>query len=752
MDKLIEALGAPIKSFLGFITPLFQDPNFAPALSILMVATALLIGAATWATSFAGAQAAWRRTKAIDKAIGNTPDRYSAQLAFAAKFETISVEMSRPDRFTGLKRAWDEFHETIIDETEAPIRNTARPLGYFSRALTAPKNLTFWSNIAVGLGLVLTFLGVVVALSETGKALTVASVQETQKALQQLIAITAFKFTTSVAGVASSLILRFFERDITKRNDMAIHGLCDRLERGLLFVSPQALSASQLTEVKRQTAQLEKFNTDLALQIGDAIAAKFESALQPVASSLGFIQGQMADFQTQSMGAISDQLSKTMETAASGELRALGATLAMLREDLEGLSVKLQGGGAAAASQIEAAGETFAKAATDIRAAFSELASKVDGMGVKLTAEGESAAQRMTMRLDAMLSGFEASARQNATAVQAAVEALQTAGVAAAGTVQTSLGEAFAASGQAARNEIDRAASGIRDAFGDIMEKLNTMGQRVAIESDYAANRMADQIQATLSASSQSAEQSSASIRNAIAALSDAAASAAGEMQSTINDAVSVSGRAAGEEMRKAADQLGRALGGAAVEIERLRDSFTSVESALGGHADSLKASAENSRTVASAIGDAAKGMSAAAQPVLNASTALTRAADSTAAAAEKVGKAADGFTSANTSALAGIQTISQELTRTQEALRGAWESYRTQFQNVDKELSSAVQTLSKAVTDNGENVASFVKSADQAMLSVVERLQNLLDPITEYAEALDGYAKANAGKSSERA
>lgn len=751
MDQVIAALGAPIKLFLDFITPLFQDGNFAPALSIIMVAAALFIGAATWATSMAGAQAAWRRTKAIDLAIGQAPDRSSAQLAFAAKFAAISAEMSRPARFTGLKRAWDEFHETIIDETEAPIRNTARPLGYFARALPAPKNLTFWSNIAVGLGLVLTFLGVVVALRETGRALTGASVEETQKALQQLIAITAFKFTTSVAGVASSLILRFFERAVGKRNDKAIHGLCDRLERGLLFVSSQALAASQLTEVKRQTAQLEKFNTDLALQIGDTIAGKFESALQPVASSLGLIQGQMADFQSQSMGAISDQLGKTMETAASGELRALGATLGMLREDLEGLSTKVQGGGASAASQIEAAGETFAKVATDIRAAFAELASKVDGMGARLTAESEGAAQRMTERLDTMLSGFESSAQKNANAVQAAVEALQTAGAAAAGTMQSSLGEAFAASGQAARDEIDRAASGIRDAFGDIMEKLNAMGQRVASESDAAANRMADQIQATLSVSHQSAEQSSASVREAVAALTNAAASVAGAMQSSISDAVSSSGRAAEAEIRKAAEQLGKALGGAAGEIERLRDSFTGVERALGGHADSLKASAENSRTVASAIGDAAKGMSAAAQPVLNASAALTRAADSTAAAADKIGKTADGFTSANTSALAGVQAIAQELTRTQEALRGAWESYRTQFQNVDRDLGTAVQTLAKAVTENGENVASFVKSADQAMLSVVERLQNLIDPITEYAEALEGYAKSNVSRGPER-
>ncbi|BCW87128.1 hypothetical protein sos41_02540 [Alphaproteobacteria bacterium SO-S41] len=571
--------GSPALGFIDWVTPFFKNENFAPALAMAMIAAAVLLGLVELGLSLARTGSLRARIKLIERVLRGSGDRDGERRAFSAAFGEISLAMRKHTRFTNTVRAWDEFSECIVDETESPIRNTARPSAFFSKTLQAPKGLTFWSNMFVGIGLLLTFLGIVVALRETGQKLqNTSDVAATQEALSNLIKITAFKFTTSIAGVLGSLILRIFERYIAKRHERCIHHLCDLIERGMLYVSQQSIAVMQLEEVREQSTQLKKFNTDLALSIGESVGQQFQTAVQPIASALVSIQGQIADVQTQSLTALKDGLGATIEGAASGELRALGQTLETLRGDLEGLSGGLQSGGAEAARQIEAAGETFAHAATDIRGAFAELAGHVEGLGSKLAAETEEASRRSAGKLDELLSAFDSAAGRSAAASEDAVRALTEAGAGAASAMQAALGATIARAGDEAEASLRTAAAHFGDTFEEQRKAFSAALGDAAAQLEKLRNGLSE-IERALGGHSQSLTVAAEGTRTAATAIGSAASGMVSASQPVLQLVQSLV-RAA-EAVGKGADSFAQSSAGALRQTEALAQELTRNQTTL---------------------------------------------------------------------------------------------------------------------------------------------------------------------------
>jgi hypothetical protein len=95
---------------------------------------------------------------------------------FRAHFEILREDFEA-DRF--LRDAWREFDETLIipepDAPDAAIKNTRRPSDYFDDSLLAAAKINFRlyraiPNYLVGIGLFLTFLGLLAALYFASKS------------------------------------------------------------------------------------------------------------------------------------------------------------------------------------------------------------------------------------------------------------------------------------------------------------------------------------------------------------------------------------------------------------------------------------------------------------------------------------------------------------------------------------------------------------------------------------------------------
>lgn len=445
---------------------LFGQPWVAP----LLLLPSILI----WAAIIAGGQRkkvkaykkeAAARLSVLRSALDQQGGPDEAQLAFSAKYDEIDRAFSTVDLGgEQLAYAWREFQESIVrGERGTVVRNTVRPIQYFARTAPSQAQLAFWSNMFVGIGLVLTFLGIVVALNKAGAGLS-GNLDQAKLALTQLLAVAGAKFSTSIAGVSASLLLRYSERRNSRECQHLIDELCEWLERGLLYVPPQRLAVEQLDIQNQQLAQLKQFNTDLALQIGE----KFQVAIAPVTASLGMLNENIASM-SEGLG---QGAAKAVAEASGGELRALGQTLANLGEQLSSMGSTVGASGNEAAQQIRLAGADFAQAAADIRGAFENLSLQVDGMGEKLLTQAQAASEAQSEALRRAGEISESAQQAASQSISGAVQALSGAAVAASSEFQAGLGKALA-EGAAASQEVFKAAleesgAGLRESAAGI--------------------------------------------------------------------------------------------------------------------------------------------------------------------------------------------------------------------------------------------------------------------------------------------
>ena len=180
-------------------------------------------------------------------------DRHQAQSSFAAEFVNIdraftatAVESSE------LLLGWNRFKNTLIATEDDRFLSTARAADAFDRLDGSAQALDWWANILVALGLVITFLGIVAALSEVTRAVSSPGEEaNVQAALVGLLAIAATKFWTSIAGVLASIVLRLVARRRRNRIHRLEAELFNGLDRCVDFAGSEAIALRQLRLLER---------------------------------------------------------------------------------------------------------------------------------------------------------------------------------------------------------------------------------------------------------------------------------------------------------------------------------------------------------------------------------------------------------------------------------------------------------------------------------------------------------------------
>jgi hypothetical protein len=178
-------LGAWTSRHIRPLFDLFRDENVAPALALTILGTALLLCVFFLLDSTFIRMQVRRRTQVVARIKG----RYE----FAEAMPEVE-KLMLGTRY--LRHSWQKFRETLIEpsfeEEHGPrvVRNTARPQDYFN---TAEAGLRFplyraMPNLLVGVGLLLTFIGLVTALFFTTAAINnAADLAESQNALRYLL-------------------------------------------------------------------------------------------------------------------------------------------------------------------------------------------------------------------------------------------------------------------------------------------------------------------------------------------------------------------------------------------------------------------------------------------------------------------------------------------------------------------------------------------------------------------------------------
>lgn len=193
------------------------------------------------------------------------------------------------------------------------------------------------------------------ALFFTNEAIKEAhDLNASQNALRDLLNAASFKFYTSIAGLAGSIIFTLVLRYGTSKVERSFDALAFALERKLVFVTPESIAFEHFREAQEQTRNLKLFNTEVALSIGrrieEALAATLPAylaqAMAPIGESLNNVATKLTSMNEGAIGKLAGTFVHELKGATGEQMNDLAATLAGLRSSLENLTHRMNDSGA----------------------------------------------------------------------------------------------------------------------------------------------------------------------------------------------------------------------------------------------------------------------------------------------------------------------------------------------------------------------------------------------------------------------
>jgi ABC-type transporter Mla subunit MlaD len=617
--EITEWLGQGLIFFFTEI-PLIGDA-MAAFLAIVLVGIAFAISY-RYRTSYHAplAEAIDARVRLLDEVTGgSTADVDEARLNFAKRFNDVDAQMmeaNHPEAMS-LRRTWEEYRETIIDPSADVLQNSARPEHFFVSLGDRHRGLNWFANIFIAVGLLITFLGIIAALSTLDFS---GGVDVMQERLNDLMKVAGAKFWASVGGIVASIVLRSYDYRFGKRIDDGLSMLCDKLEHGMVYLPPQRIASDQLEQLKEQTPALRTFSEQLAAALEGAL----EKQMAPMITHLGSIQQGIDKISGGGGEAVRDAIASSAGAEMAGLANAIGAMTASMAT----MSERLEKQTGEADRQIEEAVRRFSQASEEMRTAFGDLNRNFGVIADRMREENEQASALARQRMDELL-----------TSLGSTLDDMK-AGLAAAAT---QLGEA---STNAANDAARIGQEAMEKSFSEFVERFNGAGVPLVAsmrDAGSAISVSADRLSTAQSAIGDHAraiEQVAARSSDLAAAFgtvaNDVEAAAAPVRQSAMSIAEAVksveavvtknaqSSESARQEMRELAVSLNQTASAASSAWAEYRARFEEVDRSLGAALEKITDAAGSHATnlnervgqIDRALGDGVAQLAGALEPL----------------------------------------------------------------------------------------------------------------------------------------
>ncbi|MBP2160759.1 MULTISPECIES: hypothetical protein [Asticcacaulis] len=225
----------------AFVVRIFSTPGVALWLAggILAFATGLIV------------RGGWLGYRPLRAALN---DRWNKLSALNVHYldDTQFLEVDRVFSSTDvpeLTEGWVRYRSLLTLQPDRRYATSIHAAEAFDHLDEPARTLEWWANILVAAGLVVTFLGIVAALSEATATIGQGAVAE--GALLGLLAVAATKFWTSIAGVAGSILLRITARNWRRRTELGARLLFAQLDAAVVFLPPEKALLEQLSALNR---------------------------------------------------------------------------------------------------------------------------------------------------------------------------------------------------------------------------------------------------------------------------------------------------------------------------------------------------------------------------------------------------------------------------------------------------------------------------------------------------------------------
>lgn len=575
--EITEWLGHGLIFFFTKV-PLIGDA-MAAFLAVALVGTAFIISS-RYRRDFHEplAKAIEARVRLLDDVTGgSTADVDDARLAFASRFNEVDdqmMEVEHPEALP-LRRTWEEFRETIVDPSADVLQNSARPEHFFVNLGDSHRGLNWFANIFIAIGLLITFLGIIAALSTLDFSGGAAAMQER---LNELMKVAGAKFWASVGGILASIVLRSYDYRFGKRINDGLSMLCDKLEHGMAYLPPQRIASDQLEQLKEQTPALRAFSEQLAAALDGAL----EKQMAPMITHLGSIQQGIDKISGGGGEAVRDAIA----SSAGAEMTGLADAIGAMTVSMAAMSERLEKQTGEADRQIEEAVRRFGQASEEMRIAFSDLNRNFGVIADRMREENEQASALARQRMDELLSSLGTTLDDMKTGLARAATQL--------GDASTSAANDAARIGQEAMEK----------SFSEFVERFNGAGSPLVASMQNAGSAIS--VSADRLSSAQTAIGDHARVIEQVAArsndlamafgtvASDVEAAAAPVRQSALSIAEAVksveavvnknaaSSENARDEMRELAASLNQTATAASSAWSEYRARFEEVDRSLG--------------------------------------------------------------------------------------------------------------------------------------------------------------------------
>jgi hypothetical protein len=570
------------------------DPSFAFSLAWAICAVALGLLAAVFVMhAFWIIASLW--------VLGRTFSRSRSMPEFAGAYDNGPYQRLTSHPLIG--HAWKEFDETLVRPEpgqNAPIMNTVRPQSFVNISLAREKlfGLKMMGSIAgyfVGVGLLFTFVGIVLALAQAGEAAMSNNTEDMLDAMARLLHVASFKFATSIAGLGSSIVLSLFFKTFTIWIERAFSHFCELAEQKLRYTAPQSLAAEMNAAIKEQRDELkainsEQFFANMGKQIAPHIETAFSSAMAPVTSSLSHAVERISQSSQSGAEDLVKRFTEQMKEGAGTELKELGNVLRSMQKALAEVQRDLRGSGQDFAQQMTAAADNLnrlvGEAAANLQAGSAQSRDQLEAIVATLKETFERANQKLDSDLSSAAAG--ASAKLEGAMGQAM------------GILESQINNLVAGIGAS----ISRFSGALESAQGALVNQAQAIGESTS-QTRQVADAFARTAQDVRTASaplvevgeriSGATEQMAASISAAVASLDSGQAASRELAQSLVGHIEKLSGMWSGykQQFDRVDEALGRAVTELARAVEAQGESFrkytTEVDDGMAKAVSNLK-------------------------------------------------------------------------------------------------------------------------------------------------------------------
>ncbi|MFT6905597.1 MAG: gas vesicle protein [Oleiphilaceae bacterium] len=175
-----------------------------------------------------------------------------------------------------LKSSWEAYQRSMqlpgvnfeLKPSQAPaLRNTMQVSNVFNMEnIVEPLiNLRFFTsipNMLTGLGLLFTFVGLVIGIGNASLGLSSADIDSAKQSLNPLLTGASIAFTTSIVGIICSMVFSMFEKSRFFKLEKEVKKFSDYLASHIEFIDSDKLAAMQLEAIETQTKALANFQFD----------------------------------------------------------------------------------------------------------------------------------------------------------------------------------------------------------------------------------------------------------------------------------------------------------------------------------------------------------------------------------------------------------------------------------------------------------------------------------------------------------